>query len=385
MNKSKALVKEWSFRVLSKTKANRKSLICPVLLSSLLLLFALQRAVWIPENSELYLLPAIAIAAVVATYLNGSAGLAIALPTILAAALILYLRLPVLSETNYHLFFALLGYSAVGSVVVALFMGRERTKRENLEWMSAVDSLTEVYNHRYFQQRLNEEIARADRTKSPLALVFVDIDYFKEYNDQNGHVMGDIALKKTAAFLNDITRVHDIVCRYGGDEFVIILPECDAANAAVISERLVRAYNLLNLPGKVDGKINLTLSLGISDYPAYSRDLEELIHQADRALYMAKEAGRNNVQVFRETASESLFPVRKGFCYDSCKLNLAKGYKNLLEKEDLQVKPASEGKRGNGGGNGSEKNLFIGLALGAGHDRIDPVRLSACLSELNLH
>lgn len=388
---------------------NPPRLVLLAAIAALLFLLTLYRPLGMPENSLLYLLPAIAVLAVVATYLYRSAGLAIALPVIAVAALTLYIQLPSIPEAAHLLLFALLGYSAAGSAVIAFFMKKEQAKRENLEWLSAVDPLTEVYNHRYFQQRLNEEIARAERNKSPLALVFADLDHFKEYNDQNGHVMGDQALKKTAAFLDEVTRIHDVVCRYGGDEFVIILPECDAANAAVICERLVSSFQLLDLPGRMNSDVNLTLSLGISDYPNYSSDVEELIHQADRALYMAKAAGRNSAQVYRETAGDNSSGKKNGFCYTSCRDNLYNGYIDYLKEQDrppagavvLAEKDGSGTGKGNGRGNGNgngngnggdsaravkiDKNLYIGRAIGAGHAKIDPVRLSTCLSELNLH
>lgn len=375
-------------------KANPPRLACLATMAALLLLLTLHRPLGLPDNVLFYLLSAIAILAIVATYLYGSAGLIIGLPVITIAALTLFIQLPSIPETAHPQLFALLGYSAAGSILIAFFMKKEKSKRENLEWLSAIDPLTEVYNHRYFQQRLNEEIARAERNKSPLALIFVDVDHFKEYNDQNGHVMGDQALKKTAAFLDEVTRVHDVVCRYGGDEFVIILPECDAINAAVISERLVNSFNLLDLPGRMSSNVNLTLSMGVSDYPNYSLDMEELIHQADRALYMAKEAGRNNVQIYREIAEDSIITDKKSrFCYISCQDNLYNGYVDYLKDQENCGGVALAKKDDNGNGNGGnrstaikvDKNLYIGRAIGAGHAKIDPVRLSTCLSELKLH
>lgn len=210
--------------------------------------------------------------------------------------------------------------------------------------------------------------------------------------------MGDLALKKSAAFLNNKTRIHDIVCRYSGDEFVIILPDCSAENAAVFAERLVNSYNQLTFPSK-DSKTNaLSLSIGISDYPGCSSDITDLINQADKALFMAKEDGRNQVRVYN-TDDNTGEDKNKRFCYNSCKGEVVESYRKLirdlarpgdgvLSQNSIINTERINSTDGNGNGNGNggaDEELLVGKAIGAGHGKIDRNRLSSCLEGIKVH
>jgi diguanylate cyclase (GGDEF)-like protein len=351
-------------------------------LTLLTLIFSLQSALGLPEAARLFLGPGMAILSIFTAYYLSYPGLAAALSANLITAALLYSRWTYSAEPAYPVIFALLLYSTAGAIVITIIKSKEKASQQNLKWLSAVDCLTEVYNHRYFQQRLSEEMARARRSRSPLSLVFVDIDCFKQYNDGNGHVMGDVALKKTAAFLNERTRIHDIVCRYGGDEFVIILPETEAADAAVISERLVDTYPFIEIPGRLNSPVKLTLSIGISAYPNFSKNMEELIQHADSALYTVKKEGKNSVRIYSEDIGVNPALDRSGFCYDRCENSLVKSYRKLVA--DLSVKLCDPE------GNeeeicSSDNSLIIGRILGLSHTKMDPARLSACLDELKLH
>lgn len=175
---------------------------------------------------------------------------------------------------------------------------------EKLANEAITDSITGVFNHRYFKIQLQREIKRSKRYSYPLSLIMIDIDYFKKYNDTYGHLMGDLTLKLIAEVLKDNIRTSDILCRYGGDEFVIILPHTNLLSAMNVAEKLRKTVENYNLyrggPNKSKKQIHLTISLGISAY----RDgdtAEELIKQADQALYRAKKSGRNNsVFAFKE-------------------------------------------------------------------------------------
>jgi len=157
------------------------------------------------------------------------------------------------------------------------------------------DYLTNLWNHGYFQLLLQTELEKAKATKSPLTLMMIDIDDFKIYNDTLGHQAGDKILKDLARLLRDQSRKMDQVCRYGGEEFTIILPHTDKKEAFLIAERIrmdIQRYPFLNeeiFPNK-----QLTVSLGISTFPKDGLLAAELITITDKALYQAKNQGKNN-------------------------------------------------------------------------------------------
>jgi len=159
-------------------------------------------------------------------------------------------------------------------------------------WELAVtDSLTGLYIRRYFMAKFEEEFHRSKRYKKLFSIVMADLDEFKKINDIYGHTTGDQVLKTIGKFLQKNMRDVDIIARYGGDEFVMILPETDKDEAYSFAERLrekVSQMKLENLP-------KLTISLGIASYPVDEKDIEGLIKKADAAMYSAKQAGRNIV------------------------------------------------------------------------------------------
>ncbi len=149
------------------------------------------------------------------------------------------------------------------------------------------DSLTQLWNHGYFQYSLEEMLSIAKAGESSLSLLLIDIDNFKQYNDQYGHQKGDEILRSISYILREQSRKMDLVCRYGGEEFAIILPETNRQEAGQIAERLRDAVEKANLP---------TLSIGVASYPEDAKDKQELIELADGALYKAKRLGKNQVQ-----------------------------------------------------------------------------------------
>ena len=167
-----------------------------------------------------------------------------------------------------------------------------RTRR-----LASTDGLTEVYNHRTFQEHLTQEIARANRYSRPLTVLMIDVDHFKVYNDTYGHPRGDIVLQDLARLLKEMSRTSDTVARYGGEEFAIILPETDSVGAQKIGQRLREQVERHPFPGKecMPGG-TMTISIGVATHvPAGSKDA--LLQAADTALYTAKREGRNRVCV----------------------------------------------------------------------------------------
>jgi len=170
--------------------------------------------------------------------------------------------------------------------------------------LSQTDALTGLANRRLFDQRLAEELARARRRGTPLALAIADVDHFKRYNDLHGHPAGDACLKQVAAVLRDTARrPSDLVARLGGEEFALLLPQDDAAAAAALAERCLAALDRAALPhGDSPVAPQVTVSIGVADLaalalapPPAEGDASALLRAADRALYAAKQAGRHRV------------------------------------------------------------------------------------------
>ncbi|MBU0548883.1 MAG: sensor domain-containing diguanylate cyclase, partial [Candidatus Omnitrophica bacterium] len=188
---------------------------------------------------------------------------------------------------------------------------------DKLSSLAVTDALTNIFNHRYFQERIEIEIVRAERYKRTLSLLMFDIDFFKIYNDRYGHLEGDRALKEVARIMKEKLRQVDIICRYGGEEFTVILPEIDLKGAMLVAEKIRKAVESESKgifdkdvkavteevrravhEDKVSKKaLGVTISAGVAIYKeGLSKDA--LISQADKALYNAKEKGRNRTCVF---------------------------------------------------------------------------------------
>jgi diguanylate cyclase (GGDEF)-like protein len=173
----------------------------------------------------------------------------------------------------------------------------ESTMADNrrLEQLATTDPLTRVLNRRALAERLAIEMDRARRYASDLAILLIDIDYFKRVNDSAGHLAGDEVLRQVAARIQQAVRTVDIVARYGGEEFVVILPETSPSGAATFAERLrvgISAHEFV----VGEGIIRLTVSIGISTFPAANvASADEFFARADEAMYRAKQDGRNQV------------------------------------------------------------------------------------------
>jgi len=168
--------------------------------------------------------------------------------------------------------------------------------RQNLAELSSLvrtDTLTGIANYRYFLQALEQEIERTQRSGQPTSLIMIDIDFFKKINDQWGHEVGNQALIHLSRLLQQIVRKLDIPCRYGGEEFAVILPDTHLAACLPVAERIRQGIE--KSPLTVAGQpLPMTVSLGISTYTDKQKTtMEELVAQADQYLYQAKESGRN--------------------------------------------------------------------------------------------
>ena len=172
--------------------------------------------------------------------------------------------------------------------------------------LSITDDLTGLNNRRYFNERIDREVQRSKRYKRQLTVLMIDIDYFKNYNDVNGHLMGDEILKQVAHTLETNVRKADILARYGGEEFVVILPEIDKSHALQVAEKLRSTIDKKKFPKEENQPNgNLSISLGISTLPDDSVDAKELVDFADRALYKAKAEGRNRFVAYHPSWDKS--------------------------------------------------------------------------------
>jgi len=174
-----------------------------------------------------------------------------------------------------------------------------QSAKDRLEKLAVRDELTGLYNYRYLHTRLGEEFKRAERYRDPLACVVVDVDDFKGVNDRYGHQAGDAVLSQLASRLLETVREIDVVARYGGDEFLMILPSTHFTGALTVADRCWRRVS--KSPYQYDGvSFRVTVSVGVALYP--SRDVtskDELLKAADKALYQSKEDGRDGICVFQ--------------------------------------------------------------------------------------
>jgi len=171
------------------------------------------------------------------------------------------------------------------------------TMREEAIRLSYIDDLTGIYNHRFFIEQLTMEVERQKRYPSPLSLLMIDIDYFKHYNDTNGHLAGDQALKAIAILIRRGVRHTDITARYGGEEFSAILINTGMEGAVEIAERVRRNVLDTRFPNEqAQPNGTLTVSIGVATFAPPIATLTDLIREADNALYRAKRAGRNRIE-----------------------------------------------------------------------------------------
>jgi diguanylate cyclase (GGDEF)-like protein len=171
--------------------------------------------------------------------------------------------------------------------------------RDKLREQSVRDALTGLFNRRYFEETLEREVSRARRKSLPLAAIMVDIDHFKRVNDTFGHDAGDTVLRAVAQRMLSVLRGSDIVCRYGGEEFVLLMPDSTVAGALARAEELGESVARMRISHADRPLGRVTLSAGVAAFPEHAASGAELVARADEALYAAKESGRNRVAVSR--------------------------------------------------------------------------------------
>lgn len=183
-------------------------------------------------------------------------------------------------------------------IFIACYLAKYITKSRDLEYtyaLATTDGLTELYNHRYFQEQMLQNLETGKRYNKPFSLIMIDIDFFKKFNDTYGHQSGDAVLRQVAQILKKNVRSSDIVCRYGGEEMAIILTNTDNESALITADKICKAVSEHPLKLVNGNDVQVTISLGVSTYPNDGETPQAMIKYADECLYIAKENGRNQV------------------------------------------------------------------------------------------
>lgn len=191
-------------------------------------------------------------------------------------------------HSQMAIFFIVFGM--INGFLYGFFNYRISSLIEKTRMISITDELTQISNRRHFMNELEKEIERAKRFSRNLSLLILDIDKFKYYNDTYGHIFGDKVIQSVARSLAETIRKIDFVARYGGDEFVVLMPETEKAMANIFAERVKKKFSENFFENKkIPLKLKISLSIGIASFPGDAKTVDELMHNADLALYKAKE------------------------------------------------------------------------------------------------
>jgi diguanylate cyclase (GGDEF)-like protein len=179
------------------------------------------------------------------------------------------------------------------------------TLQSKLREQAIRDPLTNLFNRRYLEETLDRELARASREAYSICLLMIDLDHFKRINDSYGHEAGDCVLKAYAETLSHECRRGDFACRYGGEEFVVVMPNISPETAYGRAEALRNTLNALHIPYGCHS-LSMTISMGIACYPANGLTRDAVLRAADQAMYAAKEAGRDHIRSYDQLPGETL-------------------------------------------------------------------------------
>lgn len=171
---------------------------------------------------------------------------------------------------------------------------------KELERLAITDDLTKLFNSRHFYQRLKDEINRSRRYQTPLTLLMLDIDYFKDYNDNYGHLEGNKVLRQIGKTIPTCLRSMDTAYRYGGEEFTVLLPQTIDTEAATVAKRIKESIAKLKFDPRRNETVGITISIGVTEY-RHGNTSEQLVKRADQAMYKSKENGRNKVTILAPT------------------------------------------------------------------------------------
>jgi len=210
-----------------------------------------------------------------------------------------YITLTYFAMKYYNLWFDLVYPLMLGIIIfISAFVVKYIIKSRDFEQqylLATTDGLTELYNHRYFQEQMKMQVEQSKRYEAPFSLIIIDIDFFKKFNDTYGHQAGDAVLKQVAQLLKTSVRATDIVCRYGGEEMSIILPNTPKDMSVLTAEKICQRVASKRFKLNNHGESNVTISLGVATFPDDGTTPSEIIDAADKRLYLSKNNGRNQV------------------------------------------------------------------------------------------
>jgi diguanylate cyclase (GGDEF)-like protein len=193
----------------------------------------------------------------------------------------------------------------VTAIALAWALARTLTRlHQRVERQAITDPLTGLWNRRYMAETLEREVARALRFGHEISLIIIDVDDFKEINDRQGHLQGDIVLETVANVVREATRSIDVAARYGGDELAVVLVETGREGAMTLGERLGERMRKTEVPLREGGSMGVTISIGVATLPDSADTLESLVDAADHALLRAKRAGKNQLRIAPVTRSK---------------------------------------------------------------------------------
>jgi diguanylate cyclase (GGDEF)-like protein len=219
--------------------------------------------------------------------------------TITTLSSIVYIIATIYAMLQWNLWIGIiLPLVTVVIVFISCYIAKYIIKSRDLEYtyaLATTDGLTDLYNHRYFQEQMQQNIATSKRYNKDFSLIMIDIDYFKKFNDTYGHQSGDAVLRQVAQILKKNVRSSDIVCRYGGEEMAIILTNTGNEEALITAQKICKAVSSQPLKLVNGNNVNVTISLGVATCPLNGDEPAQMIKYADDCLYKAKEHGRNQV------------------------------------------------------------------------------------------
>lgn len=207
-----------------------------------------------------------------------------------------WLAINYVNETNYDLLFKVIGGFALVLAIVLFFYAKQIKLGKELELLASTDSMTKLYNRRYFEDAAEQFLELARRNETDLSLIMLDVDDFKKVNDEYGHKVGDTLLINLAEILQSLSRKSDIICRFGGEEFITLLPHTNLKGANFMAEKIRTGIEEFALQLDNSSQLKFTVSLGASQVNVLEdKNIEAVIKRADDALYEAKNSGKNRV------------------------------------------------------------------------------------------
>ncbi len=259
--------------------------------------------------------------------------------------------------------------------ILGHLLDREAYYRRQAEQRANIDGVTELYNHRYFQERLNAEIERANRYDHTPSLILLDIDNFKNFNDCWGHQEGDRLLKWFGSVCAECVRKIDVLARYGGEEFIILLPETEYEEALSVAERIREAVEEQSLID-FDKDKTVTVSAGIATFPLHATTRHALILCADAALYSAKHAGKNRCVTYNESCNRLCHAASSHVeaLLASEDLSAIEALAGVIDARDWHMKGHSQAVM--------QMSVALGYRLGMTAREIDDLRSAALLHDL---